>query len=83
VCAAWARIHARTGGALPVIGVGGVFGAQDAWDLILAGASLVQLYTGFVYEGPTLPRRINLGLLERLARTGARSLDEVVGAGAA
>lgn len=74
-----ARIHATTGGAVPIIGVGGIFSAEDAWEMIRAGASLVQVYTGFVYEGPGLPRRINRGLLARMRREGARSLDEIVG----
>jgi dihydroorotate dehydrogenase len=63
-----------------VIGVGGVFTAQDAWEKLRAGASLVQLYTGFVYGGPATPARIAEGLLQRLEATGARSLSEVVGA---
>ena len=44
-----------SGGQLPIIGVGGIFSAADAYEKIRAGASLVQLYTGFVYEGPGLP----------------------------
>lgn len=74
-----ARIHAATGGSVPIIGVGGIFSADDAWEMIRAGASLVQVYTGFIYQGPELPRRINEGLLARIRREGARSLDEVVG----
>lgn len=74
-----ARIHATTAGAVPIVGVGGIFSAADAWAMITAGASLVQVYTGFVYEGPGLPRRINRGLLALLRRDGIASLDEVVG----
>ncbi|HEX5521035.1 MAG TPA: quinone-dependent dihydroorotate dehydrogenase [Longimicrobiaceae bacterium] len=73
------RIHRRTGAALPIIGVGGIGSAQDAWERIAAGASLIQLYTAFIYRGPTLVRDINLGLLERLHRAGMKSLDEAVG----
>lgn len=73
------RIYAQTRGAVPIIGVGGIFSAEDAWQRVCAGASLIQLYTGFVYEGPAVVRRINLGLLERLQREGARSISDVVG----
>lgn len=73
------RIFARTRGAVPIVGVGGIRSAEDAWERIRAGASLVQLYTGFVYEGPELIRRINLGLLERMRREGVGSIGEVVG----
>ncbi len=73
------RIFARTRGAVPLVGVGGIRSAEDAWERIRAGAGLVQLYTGFVYEGPAIVRRINRGLSERLRREGARSLSEIVG----
>ena len=72
------RAHAVAGG-LPIIGVGGIFSAQDAWRKILAGASLVQVYTGFVYEGAGLPRRINQDLVLLMEQAGVRSLTEVVG----
>lgn len=75
-----ARVWQTTRGALPIIGVGGIFGADDAWAMIRAGASLVQLYTGFVYRGPALPREINRGLLRQLEREGMRSLADAVGA---
>jgi dihydroorotate dehydrogenase len=55
-------IHRLTGGRVPIIGVGGIFTAQDAREKLAAGASLVQVYTGFVYEGPLLARRICEGL---------------------
>lgn len=76
------RVHRRTEGRLPIIGVGGVFDAEDAYALLRAGASLVQLYTGFVYGGPTVVRTINTGLLRRLRRDGAASLDAVIGSDA-
>ncbi|WP_324664718.1 quinone-dependent dihydroorotate dehydrogenase [Haloarcula sediminis] len=65
---------------VPVIGVGGVASAEGAYRKIRAGASLVQLYTGLVYEGPSLARDINEGLLELLERDGFDSIDEAVGA---
>lgn len=63
----------------PVIGVGGVDGPEAAYRLIRRGATLVQLYTALVYEGPTLARRINRGLIERLDRDGFASIDEARG----
>jgi dihydroorotate dehydrogenase len=55
-------IYRKTGGAFPIIGVGGIFDADDALRAIRAGASLVQVWTGFVYEGPATVKRINKGL---------------------
>jgi dihydroorotate dehydrogenase len=74
-----ALIYRMTRGKLPIIGVGGVFTAADAWEKICAGAGLIQLYTGFIYQGPGVARRINEGLAEILQREGFRSLDEAVG----
>ena len=56
----------KSGGAFPIIGVGGIHSAEDALEKLNAGASLVQVYTGFVYEGPGLVKRINRGILEIL-----------------
>ncbi len=78
-----AEAYALARGRLAVVGVGGIFGAADAWEKICAGASLVQLYTGFVYEGFGVARDINEGLAEFLKREGMRSLDEAVGMRAA
>ncbi|HEX8142547.1 MAG TPA: quinone-dependent dihydroorotate dehydrogenase [Pyrinomonadaceae bacterium] len=74
-----ARLYHLSRGQLPIIGVGGIFSAADAWEKICAGASLVQLYTGFIYEGIGVVRRINDGLGEIALREGVRSLDEAVG----
>ncbi|HEV2129497.1 MAG TPA: quinone-dependent dihydroorotate dehydrogenase, partial [Longimicrobiaceae bacterium] len=76
------RIYRHTGGALPIIAVGGIFTAEHAWAAIRAGASLVQLYTGFVYRGPTVAREINRGLLTLLRREGLSSVEQAVGAAA-
>lgn len=65
---------------VPVIGVGGIFTAEDAYRKILAGASLVQLYTGIVYRGPGVARDINEGLLDLLDRDGYDRIDEAIGA---
>lgn len=72
------RAH-RVAGGLPIIGVGGIFSAEDAWRKILAGASLVQVYTGFVYEGAGLPKRINQDLLLLMDQAGVGSIGEAVG----
>src|SRR5258708_6083724 len=74
-----AMTYRLTNGKLPIIGVGGVFTAADAWEKISAGASLIQLYTGFIYEGPNVARRINEGLAEILKPEGFHSLDDAVG----
>ncbi|WP_394270497.1 quinone-dependent dihydroorotate dehydrogenase [Qipengyuania sp.] len=68
-----------TGGAIPLIGVGGIARAEDAWERIRAGASLVQLYSAMVYEGPGLPRRIVRGIERLMRRDGFSSIAEAVG----
>jgi dihydroorotate dehydrogenase len=78
-----ASLYRLTHGSLPLIGVGGVFTAEDAWEKICAGASLVQLYTGFIYQGPRVAREINEGLSSIMKREGLASLDEAVGSRAA
>lgn len=68
-----------TDGTLPIIGVGGIFTAEDAWEKITAGASLVQVYTGWVYEGPLMVRRVLTGLLAKLTAAGFPNLGAAVG----
>ena len=68
-----------TGGELPLIGVGGIATAEDAWERIRAGASLVQLYSAMVYEGPGIARRIVRGLEALMRRDGFGSVAEAVG----
>ncbi len=58
-------IHKKTAGNLPIIAVGGIMNVRDAMNMMDAGASLIQLYTGFIYEGPGLAKRINRALLKR------------------
>lgn len=72
-------IWQQTQGQLPVIGVGGIFTAEDAWEKITAGASLVQVYTGWIYEGPLMVRRVADGLLRQLEKQGLNSISEAVG----
>ena len=64
---------------LPIIGVGGIFTAEDAYEKIKAGASLVQIYTGFIYEGPFVVKKINQGLVKLLKRDGFKNISEAVG----
>ena len=68
-----------SGGEIPLIGVGGISSADDAWERVRAGASLVQLYTAMVYEGPHVGRRIAHGLAQRLRREGFANIAEAVG----
>ncbi len=68
-----------TGGAIPLVGVGGIASAADAWERIRAGASLVQLYSALVYEGPGLGARIARGLIPLMQRDGFASIAEAVG----
>jgi dihydroorotate dehydrogenase len=76
------ELYRLTKGQLPIIGVGGIFTAEDAWEKIAAGASLVQLYTGFIYQGPGIAREINEGLERILKREGLPNLDAAVGCSA-
>jgi len=75
------HLYRQTKGRVPVIGVGGIFNAADAWDKIAAGASLVQIYTSMVYEGPGAARGIVCGLRRLLEKEGLKSLSEAVGTG--
>jgi dihydroorotate dehydrogenase len=74
------HLYRQTQGRLPIIGVGGIFTADDAWEKIATGASLVQVYTGMVYEGPGVAGKIVRGLLRRMEMAGVRDLKEIVGA---
>lgn len=73
------RFRAVAGGDLPLVGVGGIASAEDAWARIRAGASLVQLYSAMVYEGPGLARRIARGLERLMRHDGFNSIAEAVG----
>ncbi len=78
-----AQTRLRVGDSLPLVGVGGVDSAEAAWTKILAGASLVQLYSALVYEGPGLVGRIKAGLVRRMNEEGITALKQVVGRDAA
>ena len=71
--------RSASGGEIPLIGVGGISNADDAWERIRAGASLVQLYSAMVYEGPGIARTIATGLAQRLKREGMANISELVG----
>jgi dihydroorotate dehydrogenase len=73
------KFRGASGGEIPLIGVGGIASADDAWERIRAGASLVQLYSAMVYEGPHIAARIARGLAERLKRGGYANVAEAVG----
>lgn len=72
-------LYNLTKGQTPIVGVGGIFTAEDAWEKIAAGASLVQLYTGFIYRGPRIACEINEGLARILKREGYSNLEAAVG----
>jgi dihydroorotate dehydrogenase len=71
--------RSASGGEMPLIGAGGIATAEDAWERFRAGASLVQLYSAMVYEGPGIARQIARGLAERLAREGMTDIAETIG----
>jgi dihydroorotate dehydrogenase len=76
------HLYRQTRGELPIIGVGGIFNAADAWEKIAAGASLVQVYTGLVFEGPGIAREIANGVRQRLAQSGLKEITQAVGSAA-
>lgn len=75
-------IYRSTEGSLPIVGAGGIFSADDVFAKLAAGASLVQVYTGFIYEGPTLARRISRELVRLMQQHGFDSIAEVTGSAA-
>ena len=72
-------IYQRTGGQLPIVGVGGIFTAADAWEKITAGATLLQTYTGWIYEGPGMVRRMMAGLVAKLEEHHLDTFGDAVG----
>jgi dihydroorotate dehydrogenase len=77
------RLHARAGDRLVLVAAGGIETADDAWERIAAGATLVQAYTGFIYGGPGWPRRVQDGLARRARAAGLTSISQVRGTEAA
>jgi len=76
------NIYKYSKGKIPIVGVGGIFNAADAFEKIAAGASLIQAYTGFVYGGPSFARDVDRGLARILKDRGFATLDEAVGSAA-
>jgi dihydroorotate dehydrogenase len=72
-------IFRHSKGKLPIIGVGGIFSAHDAFDKITAGACLIQAYTGFIYNGPSFTKDINVGLAALIKERGFVNIDEAIG----
>ena len=75
------QFRSASGGGIPLIGCGGIATADDAWERIRAGASLIQLYSAMVYEGPGIARSIIQGLADKLKKAGLGSIAEAVGTG--
>ena len=75
-----ADVQAMTHGNVGIIACGGVSTSTQVWKLLASGASAVQLYTSFIYEGPGLPARLNKGLAKLMATAGITSIDEISGA---
>jgi dihydroorotate dehydrogenase len=73
------HLYRSSEGQVPIIGVGGILNVEDAWEKIEAGASLIQIYTGLVYEGPSLPQQIVEGLQARLEEKKLVSLRDAIG----
>lgn len=74
-----AKLYKMTKGQVPIIGVGGVFSGQDAFEKILAGATAVQLYTALIFGGPPVVQRVKRELKEILEKNGFRTVREAVG----
>ncbi len=73
------KVYRLMGKEIPIIGVGGIFSAEDAYEKIKAGASLVQIYTALIYEGPGLVKKINQDLIQLLQRDGFPNIRNAVG----
>jgi dihydroorotate dehydrogenase len=74
------RLRARVGTRVTLVAVGGIESADDAWQRIRAGATLVQAYTGFIYGGPGWPRRIHRALAARVRAANLTSIEQAIGA---
>lgn len=73
------KIYKYSNGKIPIVGVGGIFTVEDAFEKISAGACLIQAYTGFIYQGISFAKEINSGLNDILKKKGFKNLDEAVG----
>ena len=75
------KFYKELRGRIPIIGVGGIDSGKSAYEKIIAGASLLQLYTGFVYKGPLLAKEIKKELIQILKAEGIKNIKEAIGAG--
>ena len=73
------HIYKYTNGNLPIVGVGGIMSSEDAWEKIINGASLLQAYAGFVFEGPGLTKEIVNGIRRKLRDSEFKSLEDAIG----
>jgi dihydroorotate dehydrogenase len=73
------HVYERTHGKLVIVGVGGIASAQDAYEKIKAGATLLEMITGMIFEGPQVVGEINQGLVALLKRDGYKNISEAVG----
>ena len=76
------KFYRQLNGKIPIIGVGGINSGKSAYEKIMAGASLLQLYTGFVYRGPSIAKDIKKELIQILKDQGTKNITDVVGKGA-
>ena len=75
------KFYKQLGGKIPIIGVGGVNSGKSAYEKIIAGASLLQLYTGFIYRGPSAAKDIKKELIQILKAEGIKNIEDAVGKG--
>ena len=75
------KFYEQLNGKIPIIGVGGVNSGKSAYEKIIAGASLLQLYTGFVFRGPSTAKDIKKELIQILKAEGIKSIQDAVGSG--
>jgi len=73
-----AAFYVELRGRIPIIGVGGIASADDAWEKLVAGAELVQIYSGLIFEGPALVRKIVAGLAKKVRAAGAERLSQAL-----
>ena len=73
------RLYRELGATMPIIGVGGIFNAEDALQKIKAGATAVQIYTGLIYQGPGLVKQIKKGLVRLLEQDGFKNISDAIG----
>ena len=75
------KFYKQLNGKIPIIGVGGINSGKSAYEKIMAGASLLQLYTGFVYKGPSVAKVIKKELIQILKAAGIKNIQDAVGKG--